>query len=406
MNIRMRSRGPLRLFLSIVLAITVTTAPSAAVMAQGYGAQQAVRQRVQGLEGQPAAPPSQPAGPAVEEPAPQQYDSTPDGIDTTYVAPGAAAIIVFRPAQIMAAPIAKLLPTEVASAAGLQYSGIDPATVDELIGFVDLSGPAGFSYGLTVKFNQPFQGSAIPPHARPYAQLSELAGRKYLQSGHPLFPSFYGTNNRTLIAAPDATLRPLVETLGQPKSGPLLDRVRAASAGHDLYVAVDFAGLRPLIQMGLGMAPAEMPPDAKELLEAPNLLAAAELTLNVSGPGPTSLVLHANDESAAQQLETMFVDLAKQQASPEGEQPGMDDPVAQAMARYRERMSQSFGRQRNGASLTLFHIDGQDPAQQQLVSSAMVLGLSLLAPILEAAGNAAQQPPGAGMESPEAQPGP
>ena len=398
MNFRMLSAKLYRHCICVVLAMTMATAPSVNVLAQG--AVQAVRQRVQGRLG---VEPGEQPGPAPGEFTPPPY-SSPGSVDTTYIAPSAAVILNIRPAQIMSAPLAQLLPTEVASAAGLAYLGIDPATVDEVVAFLDMSNPTGPAYGVTIKFNQPFHGSAIPPHARPAVQLSELAGRKYLKSAHPVFPSFYGTNRTTLIAAPDAVLRQLVETAGQTKTGPLIDRVRDVPAGSDLYLAVDVASLRPFIQMGMAGVPAEMPANVKPLLEAPNLIAAAELTLNLSAPGPTSLVLEANDEGAAQKLETMLNEAsAKYQASPEAQQAALDDPVAQAMARYRERMSRPFTPQRNGASLTCFHIDGQDPSQQQLAAVAVIgVLIALSLPALQKAREAAQQQPPLG--EPGAQP--
>jgi hypothetical protein len=295
----------------------------------------------------------------------------------------------------MSAPNSELLPKEVATAAGLTYLGIDPVAIDEVVAFADISNPMAPAYGATVKFNQPFRGSSIPPHARPAVQLSDLARRKYLKSTHPLMPSFYGTNSRTLIFAPDATLRPLIESAGQPKTGPLLDRIREVSSGHDLYVAIDVASLRPLLQMAGGAMPPGLPPEAKAIFDVPNLIAAAELTLNISAPGPTSLVLHANDEAAAQQLDTLLSGLTEQAASPEEQQLAMSDPVAMAKISYRERMKQLFRRQRSGTTVTCFAIDGNSPAQQQLVS-AVVVGLSVLPSALDAAKAAAQeqaQPP-------------
>jgi hypothetical protein len=95
-------------------------------------------------------------------------------------------------------------------------------------------------FGVTVNFNQPFKGSSIPADVRAHAQLGELNGKKYLQSAHPMMPSFYGPNARTLVMAPDAALRSMVEASGQTASSPLLDRVRSVPSGSDLYVAVEW----------------------------------------------------------------------------------------------------------------------------------------------------------------------
>jgi len=313
-------------------------------------------------------------------------------VDTTYVMPTASVIISARPAQFLAAPMAQLLPVEVAAAAGLAYAGFDPADVDEVVVFGDLSNLAMPAYGAAIKFNKPFRGSSIPPHLRPAVQLSELAGRKYLQSSHPLFPSFYGTNAQTLILAPDAVLRQMVESAGQSKVGPLIDRVREVPSSYDLYVAVDVASLRPRIQKSLSQAPAAMPPEMKPLLGLPNLIAAAELTFNLSSPGPSSLVIHANDETAAQQIEILIAE-AKQKYQPPAaaEQPPIEGPIQQAMAIYKERMARPFQPQRNGASITLVQIDGQDPAQQQMTAIPVLAAVAavLLTPAIQAAREAA-----------------
>jgi hypothetical protein len=69
------------------------------------------------------------------------------------------------------------------------------------------------------------------------------------------------------------------------------------------------------------------------------------------------------------------------------------------MHHYKQRMKSLFRQQRNGATLTCFHIDGNNPAQQQVVSAAVV-GLSLLPSILDAA-KAAQQAKAATPAAPQ-----
>jgi type II secretory pathway pseudopilin PulG len=324
------------------------------------------------------------------------------GIDTTYISPGAVAVVALRPAQIMTSPMAEMLPTEVATAAGLKYLGFDPADVDEAIAFVDMSNPmAPPSYGLSIKFNKPFKGSAIPQELRGHAQLGELNGKKYLQSQHPMMPSFYGPNNMTLIVAPDATLRQIVEAKGQDVSGPIFDRVRAAPAGSDLYAAVDVASLRPLIQMGLSQPRAQVPPEFQQYFDAPNLVSAAELTVNIVKPGTTSLIVHASDEAAATQLETLVADASnmyqERMKAQFAAQAASDDPVEQAMAKYAERISgswtKSFAPTREGTSLVLFRTEVSEQNQQQKMVAMAVIGVlvALLLPAIQAAREAARR---------------
>jgi prepilin-type processing-associated H-X9-DG protein len=400
MNIRVLSAGRFARLLCVLLAIAMATGPSAAVLAQTNAAQQAVRKRVEGLGGNPADRQPQPQLQRGAGDRTLLASETAGKIDTTYVTPAAIAIIVLRPAQIMSSPMAEMLPTEVATAAGLKYLGIDPAAVDEIVVFIEQPNPAAApGYGVTIKFNKPFKGSSIPPELRAHAQLSEFNGKRYLQSQHPMMPSFYGPDNKTLVLAPDATLRQLIEFDGA-KSGPIIDRVRNVPAGGDLYAGIDVASLRPLIQMGLGMAQSQVPPEAQGFLEAPNLILATELTVNISGPGPTSFVVHANDDSAAEQLETLLAEASKMQQeklkAQFAQQAASDDPIERAMAQYAERVSgrwsQPFMPTREGASLTFFRFEGQQSAQQQMTIVAVTgIAVALLLPAVQAAREAARR---------------
>jgi mono/diheme cytochrome c family protein len=326
------------------------------------------------------------------------YDSAAGMIDTTYVSPTAIAVAAIRPAQLLSSPTAELLPTEVITAAGLQYLGFEPSTIDEVIVFVgqiNMMGPT--EYGAVIKFTGPFRAASINRGIRAHARLSEFAGKRYLQSQHPMMPSFFGPDNRTLIVAPDATLRRLVDAKEQAKTGPLLDRVRNVPAGSDLYLAVDTSStsLRPFIEMGVAQAKAgrNVPFEAQKFLDLPKLISALELTLNISPSGPMSLVLHANDDAAAEQLETALLEATNryQGTAPSERYYGAgNDPVAQAMAQFTERFSRPFRPQRNGASVTLFQVEAQSQAQQQLASLA-VFGVGVGIQALQAAQAAAER---------------
>jgi hypothetical protein len=312
-----------------------------------------------------------------------------------------------RPKQLLTSPIAQMLPTEVVTAAGLQFAGFDPATVDELTIYVQQLMPP--QVGGVVKFNQPFRAASLSPMVRPYAKLGQLGSKKYLQSANPMWPSFYGTNSQTLIIAPDATLRTLIGSPNPLAAGPVIDRVRQAAWGSDFYMAVDVASVRPMMQMGLMQVPPQAKDQAQKALEVANLISAVELTLNLTAPGPTSLVIHGNDETAAQQLEAMLAEaISKYQAGEPvtAEQPAMVGPFDQAMAQYRQRISQTFQPQRNGTAITCFRFDGQNPEQRQVASFMMgmiagsaMTGVAAAQEAMKGAqGGAAKAPPMQGFE--------
>jgi hypothetical protein len=380
MNNRFFQLAHFQRFLCLALAGAMVASPSAAAL--GQGAVQAVRGRVAGLQSDPAGAAPAEAPPAAPEGAPTtpslSSGPTAGKLDTTFVSANATMLVVLRPAQIMTSPVAQMLPIEAATAAGRQYLGVDPAEIDEVIMFGDAATQA---YGIIFKFKNPFRATSIPQQFRMLAKLSELNGKKYLQSTHPIFPSFYGPNNKTLVVAPDAVMQQIVPASTQPKSGALIDRVREVPSGSDLYAAIDVASLRGAVPLFMGTMGKSLPPAAQQAVSIlqPWLdqTAAMELTVNLVTRGPVAFVLHGNDEAAAQQLETMMTAVTdKVNAATPGEQPPEIDPFAQARTQYVERMKQRIRPQRNGTSVTWLRIESDDPLQPQLFG--MVVGAALV----------------------------
>jgi hypothetical protein len=376
MKAQLRSAGHVSQLLRSILTIWLVSAPTASVFAQTFGAVQAVRERASGFENNPEARSEvPPAGPYSPVPGEQPFPAgtTAGKLDTTYVPSTASLLLVIRPAQILTAPVSQLLPIEVAAAAGRQHLGVDPAEIDELVLFGDLSNPMAPAYGAAIKFKNPFRAAAIPPHVRPMVQLADFNGKKYLQSAHPMMPSFYGPNNKTLLLAPDPVLRKMVDTSSQPKSGQLLDRIREVPAGSDLYLAIDVATLRGAVPMLLGMSGTPMPPQLKSFLDS---TAGIELTCNLVSRGPISLVVQCNDDVTAQQLEMMLAAAKQGMTAPaQGEQPVYDNPIALANTQYLERIYQRFQPVRNGANITLLNIAADDPLQPQVFG--IVMGMAM-----------------------------
>jgi type II secretion system protein G len=368
MNVQKPSAASFFSFVGGLLAVVTAISPSGSVIAQTNAAHRAIRQNAQRVGG--AAEPVRRADVAQGATA-----HSSKRIDLTYVLSDAVAAVVLRPAQIMSSPAGELLPTEVASAAGLQYLGFDPADIEEAIVFVGQLNPmAPTQYALVIKFTKPFRGTSINPQRRAHTQSAELAGKRYLQSQTPTLPSFYAPNNRTLIVAPDATLRQLIESAGQMKRGPVIDRLKDVAAGNDLYAAVDVIRFRPFTELAIVQAKASgrLPLEAQEILDVSKLISSAELTLNITPAGPISLMLYATDQAAAEQLETVLTDITGHypiEALADASASADDDLVTQAVLRYIERFSRPFRPRREGTKVIMFHVEAQSRLHQQLAST-------------------------------------
>jgi hypothetical protein len=380
-----------------------------------------------------ASSPAQAATPSASAPTPGQptAGSTTSiaRIDTTYVLPDATAVIMLRPAQIMTSANTANLPIEVASAAGIKYLGLDPANVEEFVACVHYTPDMPLQvYAVSLKFIQPFRGQDISPSIRAHTQRGELAGRPYLQSPVPLMPSYYAPDNRTLVVAPDETLRKLVATKTPVTPGAATARARLVRGHHDFYVSIDVASLlhpqaesdqdgegpmgdrgsadrrgaaesdrgrggQSQDRMAAGpsptaepnpavlqmMAGGQLPTELTSALEGLNLIRSVELTVNLSNAGPILLVVHANDSQSATKLETMITESLKNSqeemtAKVRDQSANSDDPIQKAIAAYVQRMSSKwtsfFRPQRSGASLTLYRSEGDSP-ERRLVTNAV-----------------------------------
>lgn len=388
MNARKLIGSPVGRFLCILLAVTMAEGPAAQVAAQ------------------------QPVRRGADEPVRSSGDKTliaaPDAgtIDLAYVTPQAAAILAMRPRQLLTSNIVQMLPVEVASAAGLKYLGCDPVDVEEVVAFVEppLAGPPEF--GVAIHLVQPFDTAKLPQPILAQLQPGELADRPYLQNTNPMLPSLLMPDDQTLLVGRDATIRRLLGLQKQAQSGPLVDRVHEVGGGSDLYLAVDMAALRsvlvPIINMSVAQRRTPLPDELRPFLGAPNLISAAELTLNLSAARPSSLVFHANDATAADALESMVshaIEQQQQRARQFTEKMlSSDDPIEQAFGKYLDRMSKMpAGRPplvRRGDSLVVFDavIGGPDKVENTLVLAAIsgVL-VALLLPAVQAAREAARR---------------
>jgi hypothetical protein len=323
-----------------------------------------------------------------------------------YVAPGACAVVVLRPKQVFAAEAMRMMPLEVIQAVGIRELGIDPLETEQIV--ISLAPPQERppAFAVYAQFAQAYElkGGRLTRHTAP----GELNGRTYLKSRQEMLPSFFAPDRTSLLAAPEQILSQLVDAAAE---NPLAAQVAAAAAGNDLYMWIDVQALRPLIGMALSnKMPPDFPAEARPVLEIPNLLKSMEVTVNLSNLSPSELVVTANSEADARQLETILEQMkdvvqaamtTKMEQDPELRRMlSSEDPVEQAMGRYLQRMQgeikesiREFKLVRDGARFKLLQIDPTQAGQQYQLTQYAAIGVlvGLLLPAVQAAREAARR---------------
>lgn len=265
-----------------------------------------------------------------------------DVLDLSYIPADAVAAVVVHPQRILTAPELQFLPVEVAVAAGIQYAGIDPSTVEQAIGVVGMPGQAGPEPGVgaVLRFSKPYAGREVVAKVSPSAEEMKFEG-KTIYVGRPGTASLYLPNDRTLVVAiSEVQLKSMISA--KDVDSPLTKLLKRADLSKTAVAVVDFATLRPLAMMGLQALP-PMPPQFQEFLRAPELISSIELSANVGSTMELRLLLGANDAKAASELDAMAakakrlaLEFVQQQIASEA---AGNDPVQQALAQYMQRIT-------------------------------------------------------------------
>jgi hypothetical protein len=331
------------------------------------------------------------ADPAIV-PVPDMIDRP---LDITYLLPQACVVVSIRPQQIMHSPLLKLMPIEVVQAASLQQTGIDALLMERLL--ISMEPPAAGppNYAVMVSFTTPVANKLLPQVVAQMEKLEEE--RPHYKSAQPFEPSVYFPQDDVLLATPEATLQKFLLGGSKPGDSELHKRLKAA-AKDDVYVGVDFAALRPLVNMA--MMQTQIPPELGHFYLAPDLIKLVELRLNLSQPGVSELTVEANNAEDAEKLEQVVqktVDLVKAEAVKEAARLKADpDPVQQALGRYQERvmneMADAYLPTREGEKLVLFRLTGEGGQTDALTMTAVSgILVALLLPAVQAAREAARR---------------
>ncbi len=333
-------------------------------------------------------PKARPAAPRAAKTVPAQAAK----LDLGFVTPDAVAAVVAHPRRVLTAPESEMLPIEIITAAGKKEAGFDPVQVEQAIIVIELPQTGEPQVGWLLRFAALVDEKGLLLPLKQNTVKDEFEGKSYDRAKSAADASIFLPDHRTVLLGHDALVRKMVKNHAAPKEGKVSRLLGAIGATPDLAAVIDIETLRGRIAAPLAMAP--VPPPFESVKRVPGLVFSVEAKAHLVSDGGMSLVVRANDEAAAKELEKIVDGLmrtARQMAEAEiGRKGASEDPVEQAAAHYAKRMLDRFARlfrpKRTGDTLTLSFQAGE-----QIQIATIGVFVALLLPAVQAAREAARR---------------
>lgn len=316
-------------------------------------------------------------------------------LSAKYIPSDAIVAAFASPNQILSSPEWELMPIEVIQAAGIEYVGIDPMTIEQVKLVVGMPFPAGLQLGLVVKFSKDFAISDFKPEILEDFEKTDFAGRTVYEIQQQPVIQLYQQDSRTMMVAIGGYLQRMLDA-EEGNSGTLPTLVSELPDQEGITAVAVLDQLRPMITGVLRGNAQQFPPQLRDLTEVGELTDAVIVNMTY-GLMSSSMSVSAigRDEDAAVRLEQSMneaIDFGRSMVMAQMSQ-DMDGegPVNEAMGRYLERIggrvTEMLRPKREGKTVQL-KLDNASGSSS--VASAGVM-VGLLLPAVQAAREAARR---------------
>lgn len=307
-----------------------------------------------------------------------------------FIPEGAIAVIVAHPSQLFAEPALALLPFEIASAAGEENAGIDPADVREVRVFLGPPDPEGRGpvVGAVVELKQPVQAADVLAKLEaPVSEGKTPAGHSCLMIEETPPVAVIQESPTRVIAGIPQTVDAMINAKDGGK-GLLANIVTRVDNSWQSYSITLIEPIRPMLNQMIAQEIEQMPAQLQTLAQIPDLTRAALLRFNVARSSQMDAILQTNSEQDAEKVQSILADSVKfgmdtalSQLDPD--EMGLEGETRDAMIAYIARMtkfvSESVTPTRKGARVQLSY--KTNPKLMNKVSAAWFL-TSMLMPAL------------------------
>jgi Protein of unknown function (DUF1559) len=267
-------------------------------------------------------------------------------LDVKYIPADSIAMISVRPNEISKLDEFKFMPTEVATAAGMEQVGIDPLLIERIDLVIGMPGPTGPLFGAMITMTEPVVMENL--NARLFVDDWQTDGDFRVRTLADMPPGtiLLELDDRHAILGTEFFVKTMAG--GDNEAGALSAIVGKIKSDQHALVVATLDSLRPLLEGGLAQAEGQIPqPIADDVAVLAGEVDHVAVRMMMGQKGKTQIVIAGQDESGAKEIESSLANLiafAREQIVAQMQSQMMgDSPTEQAMKAYFERMSNTVG---------------------------------------------------------------
>ncbi len=311
-----------------------------------------------------------------------------------YVPNEFSALAVTHPQQIMADPVAEMMPWEIYDAVCKKVLGVELSHITEVVVVQRVEVAKQDTQAVVViRLSQPYPAESVMPETRPFCDLVRDGDRTFWQGRDDVTPNFGMPDDRTLLVGAGMLLKEMWQANGNSEQ---VNRLLTQQREGDIYSVADGS------LIGEALTPIEpllgqLPPPLANLARAAKSITLVETWLSIrqmlDAPVKLKLKLHTEKAEDAQQLaqaSEAAMDFGFQLLQSQLSQSfDPEDPLQAASGQYTQRILQQIAGQLKPTIVEDTDVQIEGSAMGQVATNGVMV--AMLLPAIQAARQAARR---------------